>query len=206
MKKSTIKKITISLSLAFVLTVLMGLVSFEANCEDIRNNVLRLHVLANSDTKTDQELKLKVRDAIIEKSGVEFDSCTNLETAMQISTKSLPDWQQTAKGVIKENGFNYDVNVSLKKSYFDTRVYEEFTLPAGYYNAVRIEIGEANGQNWWCVMFPSLCLSAASKDKASKYFDKEAAEIVTNSQKYEIRFKTIEIFEKIKKNIINRLK
>lgn len=198
------KKIIAAIAAGLVLCIILSLVTFEARCEDIRNNVLRLHILANSNTDEDQALKLKVRDAILSESGNCFEECTDLETAIKVSNESLDRWETIAKNVVEENGYDYDVSVSLKKSYFNTRVYDTFTLPAGYYESVRIEIGEAEGKNWWCVMFPSFCLTAAAEKESLKYLGGESTNIITNSKKYEIRFKTIEIYEKIKKFIRNK--
>lgn len=206
MFKNKFSKIVCAVAAAFILSIILSFFSFEARCEDIRNNVLRLHILANSDNEYDQALKLKVRDEILNSSGELFNQCTDLESAISFSKNSLKDWEIIAENVVRENGYDYDVNVALKRVYFETRHYDTFTLPAGFYEAVQFEIGEGKGKNWWCVMFPSFCLSAAAEKESLKYLGEDATKIITNSKKYEIRFKTVEIYQKIKKFIRNKSK
>ena len=102
-----------------------------------------------------------------------------------------------------ENGFNYDAVAYVEEKYFDTRVYDEFTLPAGYYPSLVIELGEAKGKNWWCVVFPTVCIPAASKGDLSDSVNAESANMAKQGSRYIMRFKTVEIYEKIK-NFINK--
>ncbi len=204
MKKDGLKIFKISVLLGLIFSILISFVSFDAKCDEIRDNVLRLHILANSDSEKDQALKLKIRDAILNLGLTEFECCTNLQQAISVAQDSTRIFKETALGVIKDNGFDYDVNITVGKAYFETRVYDEFTLPAGEYDALCVEIGKAEGKNWWCVMFPALCVPAATEASLEDCVGSDSAVIATQPQKYQIRFKTVEIFEKIKKNILNK--
>ncbi len=197
-------KLAVSFLMALIITVSASAVSFETKCDDLRNNILRLHILANSDSKADQELKLKVRDAVLDADFAEFNACTNLEQAKSAAQNSITEITQIANDVIRENGYNYNVEVRIDKSYFDTRVYDNFTLPAGIYDALIIEIGEAKGKNWWCVMFPALCIPAATDKTLTDSVSEESAQIAINAEQYEIRFKSVEIYQHIKKILSKR--
>ncbi len=203
MKKETIKKIEISLLCGLILTVLAAFVDFNVKCEDLRDNVLRIHILANSDDQADQELKLKVRDNMLLTGLTEFEECTNLETALNVAENSLEEFKAVAQNTVSEYGFDYPVNVRIGKRYFETRVYDDFTLPAGVYDALIVEIGKAEGKNWWCVMFPSICVPTSTDASLRDSVNDCAANIAENPQNYQIRFKTVEIFEYFKKIITN---
>ena len=161
MKK--IKIIECSIFIGFLIAIVLSVTSFAETCDEIRTDVLRLHVIANSDSPEDQALKLKVRDAILEKGENIFDGSVTRENAQEKIEKEKKILEETAKKVIEENGFDYDVEITVTEEYFTTRTYENVTLPAGNYMAVRVLIGESAGQNWWCVMFPPLCLPAAEQ-------------------------------------------
>ncbi len=198
MSKMVIKKLRISVLVGLVMAIILSAVNFEANCEELRDNILRLHIMANSDSDADQKLKLKIRDEILSVIGDGFEKCHNLVQAEKFAKENLQLVKAIAKKVIKENGYDYSVDVSIGKTYFETREYETFTLPAGYYDSVIVKIGEAKGKNWWCVMFPSLCV-ASSNAKLKDTVNKGADRIATKPQKYKIRFKTIEFYEYLKK-------
>lgn len=194
------KKIYIELAVfvAFVLTVVLSVISFENNCVNIRNSVLRLHVIANSDSNEDQNLKLQVRDAVLEYCDF-LSSAQNKKDAEETARKHKKEIENVASSVIKENGYEYSVKVEIGKSIFPTKTYENITLPAGRYDAVRILIGNASGKNWWCVMFPSLCLPAASNStKLEDILNDEELHLVKSNPKYEIRFWIIEKIQNIK--------
>jgi stage II sporulation protein R len=124
----------------------------------LNENLIRLHVVANSDSEEDQALKLKVRDAVVEKLQETMERFPTMEEARAYLQAHLPELEKFVNQVIQELGFTDTAQVSLDGEAFDTREYETFTLPAGYYEALRITIGEGQGQNWWCVVFPSLCV------------------------------------------------
>lgn len=162
---------------------------------EVRSETLRLHIIANSDTDYDQELKLKVRDAILEATGELFAEVSGKTEAVAAAEYSSDDIKTIAENVIKSEGYDYEVQVEVTEMWFETRSYEGFTLPAGDYDAVRIVIGEGEGQNWWCVMYPAICIPGAEADVAEKY-GKNARFISGNG--YEIRFALIEWIENIK--------
>lgn len=172
---------------------------FEAACDDLRQNVLRLHIIANSDSEADQTVKLLVRDKILEESSDIFAGETNLKKAEEQAAERLNEFCETAERVLSENGFSYGASAEIGDSYFETREYEDFTLPAGNYRSLIIRLGEAKGKNWWCVIFPAVCIPAASDASLSDSTSNTSAEIAEHPQKYVMRFKTVEIYEDLKK-------
>lgn len=201
--KSKIRRIELSVLFGLIITVILSTVSFARDCSEIRNSVLRMHVIANSDSDADQELKLKVRDAVLQAGKEYFDGSI---TASEAEEKLIPikdKLEQAAKQTIEENGFDYGVRVTICKEYFGTRTYDnDITLPAGQYEAVKVIIGEGKGHNWWCVMFPPMCLPAAQSDAEidSVLSDSELS-VVKSNPKFEPRFKIIELFEKFAENV-----
>lgn len=185
--------------LAFVLTVLLTMTGFAGQCQTISNRVLRLHVLANSDSQEDQELKLKVRDRVLECSANMLDGAADRTQAEALTKANLEQIQQAAQQEVYDQGYDYPVSVELTNMRFNTRKYETVTLPAGDYDALRVSIGSAQGKNWWCVMFPPMCLPAAEQSKElADVLDPAQMEIVEGADQYEIKFKTIEVIEDIK--------
>lgn len=199
-----LKTIEISALIALIFTVITTL-SFENSCEGIREKVLRLHVIAASDTVTDQSIKYAVRDEILRDGESLFHGS---ETVLQAEEKigaSLDLLQKSAENTLKKLGCDYPVNVVLGRTYFPTRQYESITLPAGYYNAVRVIIGEGKGKNWWCVMFPPMCLPAAAKDSPDldDLLSEKEEQIVTGGEKYEIKFWFVEKYYELKEKFIH---
>lgn len=194
--KIKILEISVFLSL-FVCIV--GCISFENDCEQIRQSVLRLHVIASSDTDEDQRLKLKVRDVLLEKGGDIFAQNDGIVMAQEKVKNNLDTLKETAEKAVREMGYSYPVEVKLGESYFPTKQYENITLPAGKYNAVKVIIGEGEGKNWWCVMFPPMCLPAASKNEAqlSDVLSEKGMDIVTGERKYEVRFWIVEKYQEL---------
>ena len=188
---------------ALVLVVTLSICGFEAKCDTVRENVLRLHILANSDSDEDQALKLKVRDALLTVSEAVFEDCTSESEAALMAQNSLELFTQTAQQTVLDNGYDYSVRVEIADTWFETRDYEDFSLPAGTYEALRVIIGNGEGHNWWCVMFPSICLPAASgkNDGFSNVLEDDTAEIVEQPKRYKARFKIVEVFEKARKSI-----
>jgi len=178
---------------ALIICIAMCL-SFEKDCEDIRSNVLRLHVIADSDSKEAQSVKLKVRDAILTESGELFEGNGSIDAAEVRLSENLDRMKSVAERTLRENGYTYSAEVEITECYFPTRQYGDVTLPAGYYNALRVVLGSGEGQNWWCVMFPPMCLPAASKDEArlSDVLDERSLDIVTGGKKYEVRLWIVE--------------
>ena len=195
------------LHLAVIVGLILSIVAssfgvFASDCANIRNDVFRLHILANSDSAQDQELKLKVRDKILSLEDELFKDAINLEDAKEIASNQLEMIKEIAETEIRAQGYNYEVTVELENIYFTTREYETFTLPAGNYDALRIKIGSGTGKNWWCVLYPPLCIPAAT---SSAEFDdlltKNQVEIVENKEKYKFKFAVVEIYENLK-NIV----
>jgi stage II sporulation protein R len=156
-----------------------------------------MHVIANSDSKIDQNLKLKVRDAVLLKGKEVFDGSITADEAEEKIQPHIDELKNAAKSVINNEGFDYDVNITIQRDYFNTRVYDEsVTLPAGYYTAVKVIIGEGKGKNWWCVMFPPMCLPAVNGDcKIDDVLNDKEYHIVKNGTRYKLKFKIIEIYE-----------
>ncbi len=199
--KISFRTFNVSLLCGLLCAVFMSLASFDASCEDLRTNVLRLHIIANSDSAADQNLKLKIRDQILAESGNLFDGITDTDEAVLRAEQNLALYRDIADRVIAENGFSYKSEVFLGESYFETRVYDDFTLPAGYYKSLIVKVGEAKGKNWWCVIFPQMCIPAAKAD-LSLTVEEKSKEIAEQQNRYIMRFKIVEIYEKIKKSII----
>ena len=138
-----------------------ALFSFGEECSFIRENTLRLHILANSDSPADQALKLKIRDAVLSCSGELFSGCDTRQKMISAAQEQLPKIQQVAEQTALHNGYELPVTASVTDMFFETRRYDHVILPAGTYTAVRIELGAAAGKNWWCVLYPPWCVSAA---------------------------------------------
>ena len=172
---------------------------------DLSHNIVRLHILANSDSEDDQSLKLMVRDALLEHSRNNFTQKAEVKSQLEI-------YKQIAQKVINENGYSYPVEVEYGNFSFPTKEYKNIRLPAGNYDAVRVKIGNAEGHNWWCVMFPPLCFIdgttdvSATDSKLRSTLDKESYDLITSNSDdkmtpFEIKFKILEVYgELVKKD------
>lgn len=198
MKKKFRKNIELGVLFGLICAIVLSFSRFEARCDELRDGVLRLHIIANSDTEADQNLKLAVRDEILKSSTDIFKNCNTTDDAIVAADANINNISEIANRVIKENGFNYGARVSVGERYFDTREYDDFTLPAGTYKSLIVDIGSAQGKNWWCVVFPCVCVPTASDASLSDSVSDDAANIAENAPKYEIRFKSMELYEKIK--------
>ena len=162
--------------------------------------VVRLHVLANSDSEEDQALKLKVRDRILQEAQGLVGETADKAAALRQLSAAIPALQAAAEDEVLRQGYHYPVSLCITNMYFNTREYKTITLPAGNYDALRVTIGSGKGKNWWCVVFPPMCLAAAT-EKADASAQLEAVlppdelEIVENADRYEVRFKLVEWFE-----------
>lgn len=172
--------------------------SFGEECSFIRENTLRLHILANSDSPADQALKLKIRDAVLSHSGELFSGCDTRQKMASAAQEQLSDIQRIAEQTAMHNGYDLPVTVSVTDMFFETRRYDNVLLPAGTYTAVRIELGEAAGKNWWCVLYPPLCVSAAQTG-----FTEEEAQISDSLlqqeelPRYRVRLAVVEWWESL---------
>lgn len=181
---------------ALVLCVVLSLGGFYGQCAGIRESVVRLHILANSDSTEDQTLKLLVRDAVTKAADGWLDGAENAMEALTLARDRLPDLQAVAQQTVHQAGYAYPVKATLCRMYFTTRQYDTVTLPAGMYEAVRIEIGAAAGQNWWCVVFPPMCVGAATDSPTlSDVLSEEQQELVDNGERYRARFAILEWLE-----------
>ena len=203
--KRFIKNSFIILFLLFLYILISAQNYSFAISSDLSQAVFRLHVIANSNSKEDQDLKLKVRDNLLNYMNNICSDCKTKAEAMKIANENKQIFQEIAEKTIKENGYNYDVKVNINNFYFPTKSYGDISLPAGYYDALRVEIGKAEGQNWWCVMFPSLCfidISSGIVDKNGKEnleenVEDESFKIISqseNNSSIKFKFKIIEFF------------
>ena len=199
-----LKAIDISVFVTLIICII-ATISIENDCKGIREDVLRLHVIANSDKEYDQELKLKVRDAVLKSGKTIFSGSEDIISAENRIAVSKNILLNSARETIQSLGYNYDVKIELARSYFPTRTYDDITLPAGYYKAVRIIIGEGKGKNWWCIMFPPLCLPAATnkKDIIDGFLTEKEMKIVISSPEYEVRFWLVEKYYELKNSIFS---
>lgn len=203
---SKIKMILILTFLLFVYTTLCAISYADYISNDIADSVFRLHVLANSDSTEDQNLKYKVRDSLLDYMNSICADCKNKEEAISIVNNNKDKFEQIALNTIHDEGYNYTVNINIGNFEFPTKTYGDISLPAGNYDALRVEIGEAKGQNWWCVMFPPLCFVDVSSgivpDESKEVLednlsDEEFALVSDNSNtEIKFKFKLLEFFNK----------
>lgn len=183
------------LLLAMLLAPLAG---FGQRCRQVRGEVLRLHILANSDSGADQSVKLKVRDAVLEATGELFAGAEDLAEARALAEANLPRIEAAARQVLAENGCGeMPVRAELARSRFTTREYGGTLLPAGEYEAVRLLLGEGAGQNWWCVMFPPLCVPAAWEGDEDPGEAAEDIAELNESPHYRLAFASVEFLEEL---------
>lgn len=210
-QKHTIKRYAVLILLCYLVFVVIDFsihtTSAQEITEGISEKIIRLHVLANSDDEADQVLKLKVKDEVVKRFGNVFASAKDKVDAEELIKENFDNIREVALEVIEEEGYDYDVHVYLADSMFPTKVYKDLTFPAGMYEALRIDIGAAEGKNWWCVMYPPLCfvdqtysvVPDDSKIQLEKLLTtKEYESLYTEpSTKITFRFKLVEIVEDI---------
>ena len=175
--------------------------------EMLNDELLRLHVVANSDSAEDQAVKLKVRDAVVESLREEMAKITDFEQARAYIQENLPKIQRVANACLEALGFDGNAVATLGKEVFDTRYYDTFTLPAGVYEALRITIGAGEGKNWWCVVFPTLCFTAAAEEldavAAGAGFSDSLTAAITGEEGYQVRFFLLEVLGRLE-NMFHR--
>lgn len=202
-KNSKVKMVIILSFLLFIYTTICAMSYAQSVSSDISESVFRLHVIANSDSQEDQNLKYVVRDNLLSYMNEICKNTTNKEEAIQIAQHHENDFKQIALQTIREQGFSYDVNVRIGIFEFPTKHYGDISLPAGFYDALRVEIGEAKGQNWWCVMFPPLCfvdVSSGIVPEESKELmqdnlnEEEFALVSEHNPEIQFKFKLLEFF------------
>ena len=175
---------------------------------NISSSVFRLHVIANSDSSEDQNLKYIVRDRILDYMNSLVDTTiSSKEEIMRIVSEHLENFRSIAQDTVYENGYDYNVNIEIGNFAFPTKAYGDIALPSGYYDALRVPIGEAKGKNWWCVMFPPLCfvdvssgvVPEDSKETLEESLSDEEYELISGSStEFEVKFKFVEFFENFK--------
>lgn len=166
----------------------------------LNRQLIRLHVVANSDSETDQALKLQVRDGVVQWLRENLEDVGDVEAARVYLQENLPKLQQLAGNVLKKAGWEGNVAVSLCREVFDARQYDTFSLPAGVYEALRIVIGEGQGHNWWCVAFPSLCIPATAEGFAAEAVAAGLPATLTHTlteEPYEVRFFLLDCLGKV---------
>lgn len=204
-KNPKVKMVIILSFLLFIYTSICAISYAQNISNDIADSVFRLHVIANSDSKEDQDLKYIVRDNLLSYMNKICSNCKTKQEAIDIVTENKDKFEEIAKSTIKERGFSYDVRINIGNFEFPTKNYGDISLPAGLYDALRVEIGEAKGQNWWCVMFPPLCfvdvtsgvVPEESKEVMEENLSEEEFALVSDSSNNELqfKFKLIEFFQ-----------
>ena len=181
--------------------VLMGAASVLSDRQTLNEELIRLHVVANSDTAEDQAIKLQVRDAVVQYLQESMAEIGDVEEAKRYILENIQQIQTIANHVLSACGVNGDAMVTLGKECFDTRYYDTFRLPAGVYESLRISIGDAAGKNWWCVVFPSLCLPATSDGfeavAAGAGFEDALLGALEGKEPYEVRFYLLDMLGKL---------
>lgn len=191
-------RLTIALIIGFILAVISSqIASFASDTKEIRANTLRLHILANSNSQQDQQLKLAVRDYLLQSNL--FEGGQTKQVAEEILEQNIEHIEDLAQQEVYRNGYSYKVHAEVTNMYFDKKSYEQYTLPAGYYDALRITIGEAQGKNWWCVLYPSLCVPVATKQQEQELSNltPKQIDIIKNSKNYELRFASVDWYYKL---------
>lgn len=197
-----LKKWEIALLVGILTALVWGTGTVQAQ-EELAGQVLRLHVIANSDSAQDQRLKLMVRDAVLEQIETSVGQADSVEGMTDLLRGQLAQLEEVGEEVLREAGCEAPVCAEVTNCYFPTKVYEGFALPAGEYTALRLTIGNGEGQNWWCVAFPPLCAgaSAQSVEEAVKagYFTTWQGDLLTGQgDGYQLRFKSMELLGALK--------
>lgn len=202
------KRFLILIFLLFIYTIICAVSYVNAVSSNIESSVFRLHVIANSDSKEDQDLKYIVRDNILTYINEISKNASTKEEVIEIARNNIDTIKQIAQETVYENGYNYSVNIKIGNFAFPTKQYGDISLPAGFYDALRVEIGSASGQNWWCVMFPPLCFV----DVSSGVVPEKSKEVLQENLSYEeynllsenqnnsdinFKFKIVELFQNI---------
>ncbi|HCF65862.1 MAG TPA: stage II sporulation protein R [Clostridiales bacterium] len=205
---SNLKRFLVLIILFSIYVFICAFSYVNAVSANISSSVFRLHVIANSDSAEDQNLKYLVRDALIDYMNSVSKNSNSKDEAISIAYQHKSDFYKIAKKVINDNGYDYNVNISIGNFAFPTKNYGDISLPAGYYDALKVEIGNASGQNWWCVMFPPLCfvdistgiVPEDSKETIKDSLHTEEYNLINNAQTADVKFKfkLLEFFQNIK--------
>lgn len=201
--KYKLKKWEVALLSGILVAALMG-AYLDREQAALADSVIRLHVIANSDSRADQELKYQVRDRILTEAAALYQPGDDLQQVRKSMEDNLTLLAQAGREVVEEQGYDYPVSAKLERTWFPTKKYTDFALPAGNYTALRIVVGEGKGENWWCVAFPPLCLGSVSETvdeaAAAGSFTPEQVSLITGeSGGYVVKFKAMELWEEFKK-------
>ena len=196
-KNSKIGIIITLILLLFLYTIIWSISYVEAVSTDISASVFRLHVIANSNSDEDQALKYKVRDSLLNYMNNICKDCSSKEEAINLVSEHQEEFKQVALETIRKEGYSYDVKIEIGNFEFPTKQYGDISLPAGFYDALKVEIGKAEGRNWWCVMFPSLCfvdissgiVPEESKEELQNVLSDEEYAIISDNSNPGIKFK-----------------
>ena len=181
----------------FVLAALCSFFPFAAACGQLPRDVVRLHVVANSNGAEDQAVKLLVRDAVLEEAARWYQGAGSMEEASSQLCTHLQSIAGAARQVLGEQGVGYSATAQMTEMYFPTRDYGDFRLPAGRYRTLRVTLGEGAGKNWWCVVFPSLCLPAATQEEALLTLPEGERQVVEGGQDVQVKLKAVELWESL---------
>ena len=185
-----------SIFAGLVIAMLLSFLPFERQCRNISEDVLRVHILADSDSEHDQNVKLVVRDAVLEYTDSLYDNVSSKEEAVRLTEDNLDAIIKSAEDSLRDIGEYKKITAEITDMDFTTRFYDDITMPSGNYTALRIKIGSGKGKNWWCVMYPSLCLYTSSdKNSLEQKLEEREYEVVSDRPKYEFRFKLLEYFD-----------
>lgn len=200
--KYRLKRWEVALLAGFAVALFMG-AYLDGEQAALADSVIRLHVIANSDSAADQNLKYQVRDRILTETAALYQPGDDLQQVRKSMEDNLALLAEAGREVVEEQGYNYPVSASLERTWFPTKKYTDFALPAGNYTALRIVVGEGKGENWWCVAFPPLCLGSVSETvdeaaQAGNFTQGQAALITGESGGYVVKFKAIELWEEFK--------
>lgn len=182
----------------FVLAALCSFFPFAAACGQLPQDVVRLHVVANSNGAEDQAVKLLVRDAVLEEAARWYQGAGSMEEASSQLCTHLQSIAGAARQVLGEQGVGYSATAQMTEMYFPTRDYGDFRLPAGRYRTLRVTLGEGAGKNWWCVVFPSLCLPAATQEEALLTLPEGERQVVEGGQDVQVKLKAVELWESLR--------
>ena len=198
------KVILLLIFLLFLYTFICATTYVSATSKDISESVFRLHVIANSDSDEDQALKYKVRDSLLKYMNDLTCNCSSKEEVISVAKEHTNDFKNIAIQTINDNGYSYDANVEIGNFDFPTKTYGNISLPSGNYDALKVEIGEAKGRNWWCVMFPPLCFidisSGVVPEESKEYLKESMSEedyaLISNNEDpgLQFKFKLLELF------------
>lgn len=191
------KRWTKALAGGLVLCLLLQVLGFAGSSAGIRDRVVRLHVLAHDNSDAEQALKLKVRDAVSEAAATLIGDATNRDDVLTRLRDGLAQIEAAGQACVNAEGYAHAVRAELAEMYFTTREYDVGTYPAGVYDALRVTIGDGAGRNWWCVVYPPLCVSAAMKAPTAEDVLTKGQRKVVSTPRYAVRFKIVEWWESL---------